>query len=154
MKIYLVRHGDALNMTEDSQRSLSTQGRQEVQRMARFLGDNQVTVAQIYHSGKLRAQETAKELATGLSALPRIDVLSGLRPDDPVKPIAVYCNHWQEDVMLVGHLPFLSKLAAELLFEQEDKQCTEFQTAAILCLNRIALFQWSIAWFVNPSLIS
>lgn len=153
MKLYLVRHGDAASPGEDPQRPLSEKGQAEVRIIAKFLQDNNVMVDQIYHSGKLRAEQTAATLATGIINKVPIGILQGMLPDDPVKPIGVYCNHWQEDVMLVGHLPFMAQLVSELLFDRDDKQCVDFQTAGILCLERITIFHWCISWFVSPNLL-
>lgn len=62
MKLYLVQHGEALSKEQDTKRSLSEQGRREVERMANFLATAGVRVARICHSGKLRAQQTAEIL--------------------------------------------------------------------------------------------
>lgn len=154
MKLYLVRHGDALDSTLDASRPLSKKGQLEAMIVAKFLQKNNIEAEQIYHSGKLRAQQTAESLASVMQSHPQINMLEGLKPDDNVKPIAVYCNHWQQDILLVGHLPFMSKLVSELIFKQDDKLCIDFHTASILCLQRLGIFQWYISWFIFPSLLS
>ncbi|MBA2654589.1 MAG: phosphohistidine phosphatase SixA [Gammaproteobacteria bacterium] len=151
MKLYLMRHGDA--ETNDVQRPLSERGMDEVTKIAEFLASNHIEVEQIYHSGKLRAEQTARGVAANFTIAPKIDILSGLLPDDSVKAVAVYCNHWEQDVMLVGHLPFMPRLVSDLITGADDKQCIDFKTAAIVCLERIAIFQWSISWFVYPHLL-
>jgi phosphohistidine phosphatase len=153
MKLYLVRHGEAMNVQDNPSRPLSEQGQLEVQVLARFVHQNDVTVHQIYHSDKLRAVETAKYLAESMSPVPNSEILPGLQPDDPVQPIAEYCNHWHQDVMLVGHLPFMPRLASELLLERDDQFCIDFQTAAMVCLERVTIFQWCLKWFVAPALL-
>jgi phosphohistidine phosphatase len=154
MRLYLVRHGEAVVGEEGGQRPLNDKGQQEVRLMAKFLQENHILVNQIYHSGKLRAEQTAAALAAGLVARVNIDVLPGLLPDDSVKPIAVYCNHWIDDIMLVGHLPFMAKLVSELLLDRDEKQLVEFPTAGIICLERIAVFHWCILWFISPPLLT
>jgi phosphohistidine phosphatase len=153
MRLYLVRHGDAVTAEQDIQRPLSHKGQDEVSIMAKFLQANNISVDQIYHSGKLRAEQTAVALAAGKVAVP-ITRLPGLLPDDPVSPIAISCNEMEQDVMLVGHLPFMAKLASELLLDKENMQLVDFQTGAILCLERIAIFHWCIFWLMSPSLLS
>jgi phosphohistidine phosphatase len=152
MRLYLVRHGDALSNLEDSKRSLSPKGEQEVAVIAKFLSQNSITCKQIYHSEKERAKQTADILARCFKVIPQTDLLNGLMPEDPVKPIAEYCNYLQQDTMLVGHLPFMARLAAELLTQREDKPCINFQPAAILCLERVALNQWCLDWLLSPGL--
>lgn len=153
MKLYLVRHGDALSHYEDSKRSLSQKGQEETVLIGDFLSRQNIEVSQIYHSEKERALQTASILANAMNNKPKIDVLKGLMPEDFIEPIAELCNALNEDVMLVGHLPFMGRLAAELLSERSDKPCIEFQTSAILCLDRPALFQWCVSWFISPNLL-
>jgi phosphohistidine phosphatase len=154
MKLYLVRHGEATHLAEESGRPLSQAGLKEVSIVSKFLGQHHIEIGQIYHSGKLRAEQTANELARAIQPQPKVDVLSGLLPNDEVKPILPYCNNWKKNTMLVGHLPFMGKLASTLLFEKEEGDCIHFQTAAVLCLERAAAFHWSINWFLSPSLMN
>lgn len=154
MKLYLVRHGDALSNLEDSKRSLSPKGEQEAAAISKFLNQNSIACNLIYHSEKERAKQTALILAHGFEVKPHTDLLGGLMPEDSVKPIADYCNYLQENTMLVGHLPFMARLAAELLTQREDKPCINFQPAAIICLERVALYQWCLDWLVTPSLVA
>jgi phosphohistidine phosphatase len=154
MKLYLVRHGDATHLAEEGGRPLSQEGLKEVSIVSKFLGQHPIEIDQIYHSGKLRAEQTANELARAIQPKPSIAVLSGLLPNDDVKPISLYCNDWQKNTMLVGHLPFMGKLASKLLFEKGEADCIHFQTAAVLCLERAAAFRWYINWFLFPSLIA
>lgn len=153
MKVYLVRHGDAVVAEHDVHRPLSDKGRIEVEKVAHFLQKNEIFVERIFHSEKLRAGQTAEILAKGLKHAPAIESLNGLLPDDSVQPIAVCCNHWQNDVMLVSHLPFLPKLVCELILGYDNKLFTDFQTAGILCMERNGLFDWTINWMVNPKIL-
>jgi phosphohistidine phosphatase len=154
MRLYLVRHGDAVTAEQDIQRPLSHKGQDEVSTMAKFLQANNISVDQIYHSGKLRAEQTAIALAAGKVTGVPVAILPGMLPDDPVSPVAISCNGWKQDVILVGHLPFMAKLVSELVLDRTDMQLVDFQTSAILCLERIAIFHWCISWLMNPSLLS
>ena len=49
MKLFLVRHGSAVAQRGDSERPLSHEGVQEVQRTAQYLKENASTVRKIYH---------------------------------------------------------------------------------------------------------
>jgi phosphohistidine phosphatase SixA len=57
--VYLVHHGDAVSAAVDSQRPLSGQGREQVEALAKQAVTQQVRPAVIWHSGKLRARQTA-----------------------------------------------------------------------------------------------
>ena len=56
MDIYLVQHGEAKPEAEDPERSLSDKGKKEVESSARHAAAVGIEVAQILHSGKLRAK--------------------------------------------------------------------------------------------------
>ncbi|MBA7704764.1 hypothetical protein ES703_113582 [subsurface metagenome] len=115
MTLYLVQHAEAKPREDDHQRPLSDQGRADIQKVAAFLGDRGIPVSRIIHSGKLRARQTAETLAERLKATGGVSETDGLAPlDDP----AVWdgrLSELNENLMLVGHLPHMGKLAALLV---------------------------------------
>ena len=113
MNLYLVRHGDAEHDGDDSLRPLSARGREEVERLGAYLAARGVRVAEIRHSPKLRAAQTAEILSSALNA-PRAQ-REGLMPNDDPRPLAADVGQATGDLMLVGHLPQLPLLAAVLL---------------------------------------
>ncbi|MCX6339832.1 MAG: phosphohistidine phosphatase SixA [Candidatus Aureabacteria bacterium] len=154
MKLYLVQHGDAKPKEEDPERPLSAKGLADVARVADFLRSGAgITVSSIMHSGKLRARQTAELLAT------RLDSPSGAAQDDGLDPLAESdawaerLNAMDEDIMLVGHLPHLSSLAARLLCGDEGKKIVSFTTGSVLCLEGDAAGGWAVRWMVTPELI-
>ncbi len=115
MKLYLVQHGEAAPKEIDPERPLTQQGQEDIGRIAAALAQAEIGATRILHSGKLRARQTADlygaAIAPGIEAgvSDRIDPL-----DDPAG------FDWQaasggEDTMLVGHLPFMAKFAAQLV---------------------------------------
>jgi len=64
--LYLVQHGAAKTESEDPRRSLTSEGRRAVERMADFLSTLHVSLDRIEHSEKLRARQTAEILAARL----------------------------------------------------------------------------------------
>src|SRR2546428_4370090 len=64
MDCYLVQHGEAKPEREDPARPLTDRGRREVERVAEGAQRSGVEIAEVVHSGELRAQQTA-ELAAG-----------------------------------------------------------------------------------------
>src|SRR5437899_75323 len=90
MECYLVQHGEAKPEQEDPARPLTDRGRREVERVARAARRSGVGVAEILHSGKLRAQQTAELLAAALSPVGGVRAVAGLAPtDDPAAARAV-----------------------------------------------------------------
>jgi len=63
MHVYLVRHGDAKSEEVDPERPLSDRGWAEVERVAKHVGQLRLPLAEIRHSGKLRARQTAETFA-------------------------------------------------------------------------------------------
>jgi phosphohistidine phosphatase len=59
MLLYLVQHGEAKKEEEDPQRGLTDKGRKDVQTIAASARKMNVQPDRIFHSAKLRAQQTA-----------------------------------------------------------------------------------------------
>ncbi len=57
------------------------------------------------------------------------------------------------DMMLVGHLPHLSKLASLLLVGNENKEVIAFRMGSIACLLGDQQSQWTIQWMIIPEII-
>jgi phosphohistidine phosphatase len=74
-----------------------------------------VEVTEIRHSGKTRARQTAEIIGQALSPPQGVKAVSGLSPLDDVGPVAEELDEVSEPLMLVGHLPFLERLAGQLL---------------------------------------
>jgi len=66
--IFLVQHGKAYTEAEDPERRLTPKGIAETEKVARHLAAAGVRPAEIIHSGKTRARQTAEILARHLGA--------------------------------------------------------------------------------------
>jgi phosphohistidine phosphatase len=153
MRLYLVQHGDAVPEDVDPARPLSETGRSDVAKVARFLAASGVRVGQMLHSGKLRAEQTAELLAAKLAPGHTPVARAGLNPKDPTDDIAHEVGVWHQDVMLVGHLPFMAKLASRLVTGGEDVPVVAFQPGAIVCLERSEEQRWTITCMVRPEVL-
>ena len=153
MKLHLVQHGDAVAKHVDPDRPLSAQGRADVERLARLLAARGVSVGGVFHSGKTRAKQTAESLASALGSAGQVSARTGLNPNDPVDNVLQDVERWSEDVLLVGHLPFMSRLTSRLLGRKEDKATLEFRPSSAACLERDAGGRWIVAWFLPPDMV-
>ena len=150
MALYLVQHGKALQKDVDPERGLSDEGIAEVERIAGVAQGYRVTVRTIRHSGKKRARQTAELIAAALSAPVAVEQGDGLKPNDDVITIAKSLDE-SEDLMLVGHLPFLERLASYLVMGITDRRIFALQNGGILCLDRDPGSQfWFIRWALMP----
>jgi phosphohistidine phosphatase len=153
MRIYLVQHGEAVPKAADPQRPLSADGAGAVRRVAGFLRPLGLSVGAVWHSGKARACQTAEILAPALAAEHAVARREGLGPKDPVHPVARAIETADQDLMVVGHLPFLSRLCARLVAEDEDAGVVAFQYGAVACLDRHAELGWAVRWMLPPALL-
>ena len=149
--LYLVRHGQARTQGDDADRTLTDQGQDEIEMIARWAAGSGVEPAQIRHSGKRRAEQTATILQDRLSADEGVVVGVGLSPNDDVRLVAETLESEQRTLMLVGHLPFLSRLISLLLLNDADRELIDFPTGAMACLLRKDE-NWRLAWLVTPEL--
>ena len=152
MRLYLVQHGDALSKQTDPQRPLSEVGRRHVAAMGRLLASAGVRPTRVVHSGKRRAQQTAELLAMAFAADSVVEAAAGLSPNDPVKPAAHMVASSSADTMLVGHLPFMARLAGRLVTGDDEAEVVAFVPGTVLCLEPAAGDRWRVAWMVRPEL--
>jgi phosphohistidine phosphatase len=152
MELFLVRHGEARPEAEDPECPLTERGAEEVRRMAAWAARVGLEVDQIRHSGKKRAEQTAALLAERLSPARGVIAVEGLKPNDEIRPVAVALQAEHESVMLVGHLPFLGRLASLLLAGNPDAGIVGFRPAEIVCLSPRE-GKWSINWVMTPDLL-
>ena len=106
MKLYLVQHAKAASEQADPQRPLTEEGRREIKKIAEFVKPLNLCVDYLWHSGKKRAAQTAEILAEVVKVKKAETAREGLSPNDDVKVIREKIVSLQQDIMLVGHLPF------------------------------------------------
>jgi phosphohistidine phosphatase len=152
MKVYLVQHGQSVSEEVDPARPLSEKGQKDMEKVARFLKSVNLKISVILQSGKTRATQTAEILNPKVTSSEGIMKKQGLAPNDPIDPWVEELNKSPDDVMIVGHLPFLSRLASRLLGREEE--LISFQPGGIVCLEKMEHLQWRIRWMVVPELFS
>ncbi len=150
MRIYLVRHGEAKSKEEDPERHLTERGREEARRIASFLSRVGIGVEEVLHSGKTRARETAEIIATELGI--RVREVDGLDPLADPSEWAERLREMEGDVILVGHLPHLSRLAG-LLLTGSPSEFVKMSSGGALCLEREEN-GWFLIWLVSPTILA
>lgn len=151
MYLYLVRHGEALPENVDPEQHLSEKGMEDVSEIAAFMQCAEVKVDEIWHSVKERAKRTAAIIS---EAVPHQNILEreGLKPNDPIEGIAEEIKDIHENVMIIGHLPFLGRLVSYLLAGSSDLEVIKFESAAVACLEKWEE-NWSLSWLMDPELL-
>ena len=152
MEVYLVRHGEAKPESNDPERPLTDSGMADVESLARYIANLKVAVSQIRHSGKLRARQTAEIFGRYLAPPHGVIEHAGLAPnDDPRKALAEICQA-TEPLMIVGHLPHLSRLASLLLSGNVDKDLVRFRVGGVVCLSSDD-GGWALSWALDPEIV-
>lgn len=151
LRHYLVRHGEAKADMEDPTRPLSDRGREEVRRVARYAAILELVAAEIRHSGKLRARQTAEILAEHLAPRLGIRQIDGLAPGDEPDRVRAELEAAGEPLMLVGHLPHLSRLVSALVLGDSKAEIIWPDAGAMVCLAKTDR-GFRLLWVLTPEL--
>jgi phosphohistidine phosphatase len=101
---------------------------------------------------KLRARQTAEIWA---EYLPDIAIVEG-EDLDPKAPSEIWRERLggeTDDVLLVGHLPHLARLAALLLCGNDGRDVVMVQNAGLICLEQRERGGWSLRWALTPEIV-
>ncbi len=159
VNIYLVRHGAALAKEVDPDRPLAPEGRDAASRVARALkGSGATAVGGIHHSTKLRARQTAEILGEALGLEELVTEVPNLEPLDDVAELASALEKAGNDLMLVGHLPHLNRLASRLVAGDAAVSAFDFPECGVLCLGRKGEEEsggggWTVRWMLDPAVL-
>jgi phosphohistidine phosphatase len=123
MRLSLMRHGIAADRTSpeyenDSERPLTPKGERRVRRAAKGIQASGLSYDLILSSPYLRAKQTAEIVAQIVRTPEGVMLAETLTPrGDPRQLIEGLCAEHRErqDVLLVGHEPYLSQLISTLL---------------------------------------
>ena len=151
MALYLVQHGKSLSKEEDPEQGLSREGVSEVEQVAANAVRQNIQVSHIVQSGKKRALQTAEIFAEALKPAQGVSETDGLAPLDDVSLFAAAVNP-ADNLMAVGHLPFMERLVSYLVTGSMDKPVIKFQNGGIVCLDvNPASDCWVITWTMFPA---
>lgn len=150
--LYLVQHAEAKNADEDPKRDLSEIGVAHAQAAGRFLSESGIRPKQIWHSGKLRAEHTARIVAEAIGGVAPL-THEGLGPaDDPTGVVSELVELEAGGLMIVGHLPYLERLSALLLAPSGGRSPVRVRNAGIIALARTE-GSWVVEWSMSPELM-
>ena len=144
-----MRHGETLSGVPDGRRPLSERGRSAVTALAQRAMARGVAAAWIYHSGILRAQQTAELVAEVLTPAEGVRELAGLCPDDDPFIVQAELAAASQPIMLVSHLPYVGRLASLLISGDSDGSVIEFAPATLACMTRDT-GRWKLRWSISP----
>lgn len=155
MYLYLVQHAKAKSKEEDIERSLTENGRAIASHVAsKTARIPDLKIEKIIHSGKKRALQTAQIFAEKLNPSKGVEMGKELEPLSTPWGWVERLAEMSENIMLVGHLPHLKRLACLLLCQDESKEVVQFQHCCVLCLEKNDSGIWSLLWMLIPQILS
>jgi phosphohistidine phosphatase len=122
MELYVLRHAIALSASEagvssDSERPLSSEGREKMKRIAAALGAIGVEVDLVLSSPFVRARDTALIAHDGLGLKNRLEFTDALASGQDTKLVVAELKERfkkHQRIMVVGHEPDLSLLIGKV----------------------------------------
>ena len=126
MQLTLVHHGDAVGPEVDPRRPLSLVGQAEVDRLASLAAAHGVKPTVVWHSGKLRAKQTAEAFWRACNAFAPLSASRDLQPGDPptwmrdrLREEALGATDPGVSILIAGHFPHLPMLLTLLVTGSE-----------------------------------
>lgn len=150
MALFLVQHGISQSKDIDPEKGLSKKGIEQTRLIAGVGKNYKIPVARIVHSGKKRAAQTARIFHDILKIESRIQQIDGISPMDDVARFAQSVNP-DENIMVVGHLPFMERFVSFLTVGDKNACVYRFQNSGIVCLDA-EKGSWFIKWTLNPDI--
>jgi phosphohistidine phosphatase len=143
--IYLVHHAAALDSDVDPQRPLSPEGCAHVAHLAADVAARGVRPQVIWHSGKLRARQTADAFRSACNPSAEFSAIRGLQPSDPAEWIRERVSDEEREVMLVGHFPSLPRILHALVTGLADAGADDFPLHGAVALEPHGAL-WVVRW--------
>jgi phosphohistidine phosphatase len=147
--VYLVHHGDAVGPEVDPMRPLSGTGQAAVLRLADEAARLGAKPDAIWHSGKLRARQTAEVFWRICNPRARFSAERGLQPADSPEWMRDQLAGETRELMLVGHMPHLARLLRLLVEGEGGEGNAAFPPHGVVAVERDGGL-WRERWRISP----
>ncbi len=147
--LFLVHHGDAVGPDVNPMRPLSDRGRVQVDMLAQKAAERGAKPDVIWHSGKLRARQTAEAYWKHCNPLAAFSATRGLQPTDPTNWIADAIAGDTRHILLAGHFPHMPRLLARLLTGDPEAGPVDFPLNGIVAIEEVD-GKWIERWRLKP----
>ena len=128
-----MRHGQASATTHNSEQQLTPEGRAGIESLATQLCEQGINIEQIFHSKKARAQQTAEIMARQLAPDVTLQLHSHIQPNDQTHYICNDIQGWQQDTLIVTHMPFIPSLLEDLTHDTKAIHSIPFTPGTVVC---------------------
>jgi phosphohistidine phosphatase len=103
----------------------------------------------VWHSGKLRARQTAELYWKSCNALAEFSATKDLQPDDPPMFLRDRLHGETRDILVAGHFPHLPRLLA-LLLNDTQVQFPAHGIVALVSTVADTTEKWRELWRLTP----
>ena len=133
--LLLVHHGDAVGPAIDPMRPLSSAGLSASTALAETAAARGVRPVVIWHSGKIRAKQTAELFLRACNPRAAFEAVHGLQPGDPPRWMRDRLLADARSILVVGHMPHLPALLSLLRGEPDDSPAGDFPAHGCVALE-------------------
>ena len=151
MNLYILQHGEAVPKEIDPERPLSEHGNRDIRILALHMQNMDVQLGNIFHSGKLRAEQSARLIAETLSPEILPVKTEGLNPNDDPAVIIGDIEQMNENILIASHMPFVSRLCSMLLTGTTEAEFASVP-GTLFCLEK-ADDKWRLAYMLRPDFL-
>jgi phosphohistidine phosphatase len=153
MKLYFLRHAEALDGDDDAARPLSPHGREQSAALAKFLSNAGVKFSAACTSPLVRAHQTAEIVlrTMGLAGDVRLQTAKELLNETSATQWSRWLKSLPESkhVLLVGHAPSLSDRVRALL-RVVDANALDLPKGALACIGTDERTSGTLKYLITP----
>lgn len=155
MKIYLIRHGEAIDhetssVKSDEYRFLTIKGRLTTRKVAKNLKEELEATDKIFTSPLTRAVQTSEVIATTIKYKNDVEIANELRIGSSISQVIelIRLNANLNSIVLVGHEPMMGMLVSAL---SNKKDFYNFKKSGVCYIDFDTKKETGIyKWFLNP----
>jgi len=151
LNLYILQHGEAVPKEIDPERPLSEHGNRDIRILALHMQNMDVQLGNVFHSGKLRAEQSARLIAETLSPEILPVKTEGLNPNDDPAVIIGDIEQMNENILIASHMPFVSRLCSTLLTGTIEAEFASVP-GTLFCLEK-ADDKWRLAYMLRPDFL-
>jgi phosphohistidine phosphatase len=153
MKLYLVRHATASDVTaSDADRVLTREGQDEARIVGKAFAKLNIKPAHVLSSPLARARQTAEIAAEALKFSGEVESLDELANDVSTASLLKALKSYADDgeILLVGHMPSLSEHLTAII-GAKNAQGLPFGKAGVACieLERLRAGTGQLRWLMR-----
>jgi phosphohistidine phosphatase len=156
MDLFILRHGEAgrrSTLRDDSKRSLTVNGKKEIEEVSKGLNSMELELDYIFTSPLSRSKQTAEIVFKNLKCKNQIGILDELKPGGNKLELYNKLSILKQDssVLIVGHEPYLSELIGEAISSGDSSiDLKKAGLARIKTTSLLPKIQGELRWLLTP----